>query len=127
MCSKSPLTSPCPGSGCRPVMANHPLVYHHTPDIGLFSPAEWCVLEYGLSDRSRGYAGIFKLRESAGERSEYLFRPHGMDLAQDYEVTLDNDPQTFRISGRELALHGLPIRLDAALTSELILYRAASN
>lgn len=45
-----------------------------------------------------------------------------MDLGADYEVTLDNAAQTFRISGRELALNGLPITLDSALTSELIMY-----
>jgi alpha-galactosidase len=106
---------------CRPVMANHPQVYHHTPDIGLFSPAEWCVLEYGTQDRQRGYAGVFKLREGA---TEYLLRPRGLNLACDYEVTLDNSRQTFRIPGRDLALRGLPIQLDSALTSELVLYQA---
>ena len=30
--------------------------------------------------------------------------------------------QTFRMSGRELALTGLPIALDSALTSELVMY-----
>jgi alpha-galactosidase len=108
---------------CRPVLAGHPVVYHHTPDIGLFTPAEWCVLEYGLADRTRGYAGIFKLREGS---AEYRFCPRGVDLGREYEVTLDNDRQTFRISGRELALTGLPIRLDSALTSELVLYKSCS-
>jgi alpha-galactosidase len=106
---------------CRPVMANHPQVYHHTPDIGLFSPAEWCVLEYGTQDRQRGYAGVFKLRDGA---AEYLLRPRGLNLSWDYEVTLDNSQQTFRIAGRDLALRGLPIQLDSALTSELVLYQA---
>ncbi len=31
---------------CRPVLAGHPIVYHHTPDIGAVRPADWCVLEY---------------------------------------------------------------------------------
>jgi alpha-galactosidase len=105
---------------CRPVLANHPVVYHHTPDIGLFTPADWCVLEYGTQDRQRGYAGLFKLSDGA---QETIFRPRGVDLSRQYEVTLDNLQETFRISGRELALGGLPIRLDTALTSELVLYR----
>jgi alpha-galactosidase len=105
---------------CRPVLANHPAVFHHTPEIGLFTPADWCVLEYAAQDRQRGYAGLFKLSDGA---QEYLFRPRGVDLARKYEVTLDNLQNTFTISGRELALGGLPIRLDAALTSELVLYR----
>ncbi|MHB9034606.1 MAG: alpha-galactosidase, partial [Anaerolineae bacterium] len=106
---------------CRPVLAGHPLVYHHTPDIGLYAPAEWCVLEYALADRSRGYAGVFKLQDGPGT---YQLRLRGLDLARDYEVTLDNTQQAFRISGRELALGGLPVQLDAALTSELVFYRA---
>ncbi len=106
---------------CRVVMAAHPRVYHHTPDIGLLSPAGWCVLEYGTPDRQQGYAGIFKLSEGA---EEYLFRPRGLDFGRKYEVTLDNLGQTFVIPGSELALRGLPIRLDAALTSELVLYKA---
>lgn len=104
---------------CRPVMANHSAVYHHTPAIGLFSPAEWCVLEYAAPDRSRGYAGIFKL---SGGSSEYLFRPRGIDPSRTYEVTLDNGQQTFRVPGWEFANSGLKVPLDSALTSELVLY-----
>ena len=46
----------------------------------------------------------------------------GVDRSAEYEVTLDNAGQTFRVSGRELAGPGLTIRLDSALTSELVLY-----
>jgi alpha-galactosidase len=111
---------------CRPVLAGHPRVYHHTPDIGLFTPADWCVLEYGTPDRQRGYAGIFRLSSSLGTsaRAEYLFRPRGLDLGRTYEITLDNLQQTFSAPGHELALRGLPIHLDSALTSELVLYKA---
>lgn len=106
---------------CRPVMADHPAVYHHTPDIGLYSPADWCALEYGRRDKERGYAGVFKLKDGT---AEYLLRLRGLDLAREYEVTLDNQQATFRIHGRDLVLNGLPIRLDSALTSELVLYKA---
>ena len=104
---------------CRPVLAGSPVVHHHTPDIGLFSPADWCVLEYAAPDGSRGYAGIFRL---TGGAAEYRFRPRGVDAGADYEVTLDNTSQVFRIPGRDLALDGLPISLDSALTSELVMY-----
>lgn len=105
---------------CRPVLANHPIVYHHTPDIGIFNRADWCVLEYGAKDRQRGYAGLFKLSDGA---QDFLFRPRGLELGRDYQVTLDNRQETFTLSGRELALDGLPVRLDAAMTSELVLYK----
>ncbi len=106
---------------CRPVLAGHPVVYHHTPDIGLFKPADWCVLEYATPDRRRGYAGLFKL---SGGRSEYRFRPRGVDSSATYDVTLDNRRHVMRLSGQDLLLHGLPVAIDAALTSELIMYEA---
>ena len=104
---------------CRPVLAGHPTVYHHTPDIGLYTPAPWCVLEYAAADRSRGYAGVFKL---AHDQEPYLLRLRGVDRAAWYQVTLDNSGQTFRLSGNELA-NGISIPLDAALTSELVMYQ----
>ena len=102
------------------IIASRPLVYHHTPDIGLYAPAGWCVLEYAASDRSRGYAGVFRLGNG---RSEYRLRLRGVDLGATYEVTLDNSGQAFRAAGRELADSGLPVAADAANTSELVLYR----
>lgn len=107
---------------CRPVLAGRPVVYHHTPDIGLFAPADWCVLEYATQDRRRGYAGLFKL---TGGRSEYRFRPRGIDGATTYKVTLDNGNQRLRLSGQDLLLHGIPVELDAALTSELVMFEQA--
>lgn len=108
---------------CRPIMADHPVVFHHTPDIGVLRPADWCVLEYASQDRSRAYAGVFKLNSGT---SEYILKPRGLDLSRDYEVRLDNSGQTLRMSGRELVFSGLPIKLDHALTSELALFSAVS-
>jgi alpha-galactosidase len=107
---------------CRPILANRAVVYHHTPDIGLMGPAEWCVLEYAAPDRSRAYAGVFRLNGHGP--AEYVFRPRGLDPARDYEVTLDNAGQAFRVPGRELVNAGIVVRLSAALTSELILFSA---
>ena len=103
-----------------PVLAAKPVVYHHTPDIGLQDPAEWCVLEYGAPDRSRGYAGLFRL---ASGPAECRLRLRGVDVGAEYEVTLDNGSQVFRMSGRDLALNGLPVALDSAMTSELVMYQ----
>jgi len=105
---------------CRPVMAGRPRVFHHTPDIGLLEPAEWCVLEYAAEDCSRGYAGVFKLDGRAPD--EFVFRPRGLDLSRDYEVTMDNTQATFRASGAEIANSGIFVRLEGALTSELLLF-----
>lgn len=106
---------------CRPIMANRPVVYHHTPDIGLLNPADWCVLEYALSDRTQAYAGIFKLNKTGP--NEYIFRPRGIDPALYYDVTLDNRHSTIRVSGWELTNSGVRVNLDGALTSELLLFK----
>jgi alpha-galactosidase len=108
---------------CRPVLASGPVVHHHTPEIGLVSPAEWCVLEYGTADRSRGYAGLFRLG-SRGEQREYVFRPRGVDRARGYEVTLDSEGTRYQASGDELRNQGIRVSRAQPLTSELVLYQA---
>ena len=106
------------------MLAGSPVISHHTPEIGLFKPADWCVLEYAAPDRRRGYAGVFRLGNGA---AEYRLRLRGVSTNADYEVTLDNAAQVFQISGRDLTLNGLPISLETALTSELIMYERKSS
>lgn len=103
---------------CGPILADHPTVFHHTPGIGLTGPASWCVLEYAAKDR--GYAGVFRL---SGGDDTYVLRLRGAARGAEYEVTMDNAQESFRAGGRELAETGIAVRLDAARTSELILYR----
>ncbi|MHB0857695.1 MAG: glycoside hydrolase family 36 protein [Anaerolineae bacterium] len=112
---------------CYPIMAGHPLVYHHTPAIGVYDPAAWCVLEYGTPDRSRGYAGVFALDSEAPDvgTREYVLQLRGVDRSKAYDVTLDNLGETVRISGQELANSGLRIRFNGAMLSELVLYQVA--
>lgn len=112
-------------SFCYPIMKQPALVYHHTPGIGVSMPAPWCVLEYAAPDHRRAYAGVFKLSADRGAESEYLVRPRGLDQAQQYDVRLDNEQQVIRMTGKELARDGLLVRLDSALTSELLLFDAA--
>jgi hypothetical protein len=69
---------------------------------------------------------VFSLNRSGGGSAGYVLRPRGIERGRDYEVTLDNSQESFRISGRELAGSGLPIRLDGSLISELMLYTAAT-
>jgi len=109
---------------CYPIIASDGVVYHHTPDIGVSSPADWCVLEYASPDREQAYAGVFSLVSAgAGQTSrQYVFRPRGLDRSRDYMVTMDNSGDSFCVSGHELANTGLVIRLDGALTSELLLF-----
>ena len=108
-------------SFCRPIM-NHPTVYHHTPDIGLYGPAQWCVLEYCDDSHSRGYAGLFRLdRDPTAD--EMRFYPKGTRPDTRYEVELHNTGYRYVCTGQELMERGVRIHLSSVNTSELILYR----
>jgi hypothetical protein len=104
---------------CRPIMAGGPAVHHHTPFIGIYGEAPRCVLEYAHPDGSRAYIGVFQLADRV---QEDVVRPRGLDASRIYEVRTDNDGQVFQASGRELARDGVRVRLDRALTSELLLF-----
>ena len=116
-------------------MANHPLVFHHTPDIGLYKPADWCVLEYAARDKSIGYAGIFRLGTGAAGQNgtvgrssdEYLFRPRGLDPSRRYRVTLDSIGKEVKVEGFELITNGIRVYLDTPHTSELLLFKEIKN
>lgn len=115
---------------CYPLIAGHPLVYHHTPTIGALNPAQWCVLEYAAPDHTRGFCGIFALNQAGnfeGGHSEYLLRLRGIDRSQRYTVTLDNSGERITLSGHELANNGLLIRLNGRMLSELVIYEAVAG
>ncbi|MCL1792973.1 MAG: alpha-galactosidase [Oscillospiraceae bacterium] len=104
---------------CRPVLEGGAAVYHHTPYIGMANPADFCALEYGAKDKSRGYCGIFKLDSG---QAIYNLRLKGVDLGKNYEVTFKNSGAKVKLCGFEIANTGLNIELESINTSELILY-----
>lgn len=97
-------------------------IYHHTPQLDGFEPKGWGVLELASKDRDRGVAGLFLL--SNPQEREYVLRLRGLDRSRTYKVTWDNSAQTAEINGYVLMHQGLTIRLEGALTSELILFEA---
>jgi alpha-galactosidase len=108
----------------RPVMIDG-RVFHHTPCLPLAQSTPWCVLEYARPDHSMAVAGIFRtssLSEGA-EPDVYVFKPRGLDPDRQYRVSLDNQGLKYQASGNELIREGIPVRLEAALTSELILFQ----
>ena len=107
-------------STLRPIMINS-LVYHHTPLVPMMEPSPWIVLEYATPDRSRAVAGLFRTAQDGDP--VFRFIPRGLDLGRDYRVTFHNEHQTVAISGSQL-LQGIPIRLDEALTSQLLVFEA---
>ncbi|MHB1294708.1 MAG: alpha-galactosidase [Anaerolineae bacterium] len=111
---------------CYPIMSGQPLVYHHTLGIGVYDPADWCVLEYTAPDHSRGYAGVFALESSTPGMvaKEYLLRLRGVDPSKTYQVTMDNVGKAFTMTGQELTNGGLSIRINGGMLSELVMYQA---
>jgi alpha-galactosidase len=128
------------GSKVNPIMKDHMLhfvdlyrnfvspfmptsrIYHHTPEAAGPGPKGWGVLESASRDRKRGLCGIFQL--SSPDEPEYLLRLRGLDQSLTYKVTFDNSRRTCRVDGFTLMTQGLTIRLEGALTSELLVFEA---
>lgn len=94
--------------------------YHHTPTAFGREPHGWGALELGARDRSRAIAGVFRL--SGPVEPEYRLRPRALDFSRRYRVTSDNAGQSAVVDGFTLSTFGIPIRLDSALTSELLFF-----
>jgi alpha-galactosidase len=97
-------------------------IYHHTPVFGGPEPKGWGVLELASRDRTRGIAGVFQLSDP--RESAYLLRLRGLDLGRRYRVTWDTSGQTCEVDGFTLMQQGISVRLEGALTSELLLFEA---
>jgi alpha-galactosidase len=105
----------------RPFM-NTGRIYHHTPEVSGFDPQGWGVLELASRDQSRAICGLFQL--SAPTQPDYLLRMRGLDVARRYRVTWEGAGQTCELDGFTLMKTGLPVRIEGALTSELVLFEA---
>ena len=105
----------------RPIMAGG-LVYHHTPVLPMLEPSPWVVLEYATRDHASSVAGLFRTSQSGDP--VFHFFPRGLDFSRTYNVSFGNSGQTVRISGDRLLQEGIPVRLAADLTSELLIFKA---
>jgi len=99
-------------------------VYHHTPILKGEEPKHWCVLEYVSEDSSRAVVGLFRLDGTAAP--EYNLHLHGVDRSKTYEVIFDNTGQKVKLEGEKLATQGILIRLERALSSEILLLEEIS-
>ncbi len=82
--------------------------------------APWVVLEYATPDNRRDVATMF--RTSQVGDSTYRFVPRGLDARRTYRVTFGNSGQTAELSGDRLLQEGISVRLEAAETSEMLLF-----
>ena len=95
-------------------------IYHHTPEVDGLEPQGWGVLELCSRDRSRGICGLFQL--SAPTEPDYVLRLRGLDAGRRYRVRWGNSGRTSVLDGFVLMHQGLTIRLEGALTSELLVF-----
>lgn len=102
----------------RPILPES-RIFHHTPVLAGRDPKEWCVIELAAGDAGRAVCAVFRLAGPAANEIRVHFR--GVHPGLTYKVTFDNSGYTCTIAGMELIQKGLTVRLDHALTSELIL------
>jgi alpha-galactosidase len=106
----------------RPIVRDS-VVYHHTPLTPYFEESPWVVLEYARPDKRQGAATLF--RTSNYEDPVYRFVPRGLDSSLTYKVTFENRAETVEVSGIQLMTEGIPVRLETAGTSEMLLFESA--
>ena len=106
----------------RPILRDS-VVYHHTPQTPYFRESPWLVLEYASPDKRRAVATLF--RTSNQEDAVYHFVPRGLDSSLAYRVTFENRAETIELSGAQLMMAGIPVRLETAGTSEMLLFEGA--
>jgi alpha-galactosidase len=105
----------------RPILRDS-VVYHHTPLTPFLSQSPWVVLEYASPDKKRGIATLF--RTSNLEDPVYRFVPRGLDASSSYKVAFQNRGETVEMSGLQLMQNGIPVRLETAGTSEMLLFES---
>ncbi len=97
-------------------------IFHHTPVLPGRDPKEWCVIELAAGNTERAVGAVFRMAGPATAETRIHFR--GLNPGLTYKVTFDNSGYTATTAGLELIQKGLTVRLDHAITSELILLEA---
>jgi alpha-galactosidase len=106
----------------RPFIADSN-IYHHTPELARDKNAGFGILELDAYDGKKGMLGVFQFSTDP-KNEETTVKLRGIDASLQYRVTFENDRAACILSGYELVHKGIPIHLEGALTSELVLYEA---
>ncbi len=102
-------------------MIDDSYIYHHTPVLDTKCD-KFGILEMASADGKKSMIGIFQFCAPSNEAVTVY--PRGIDTSLTYNVTFDNTRAVAQVSGYELVNNGLRVRLEGALTSELILIEA---
>jgi len=100
-------------------------IFHHTPEIWEAQPKGTCILERASEDGCHAVIGVFTLSDAARDGQEIVtVYPRGLDVSRRYALTFDNSGKTVNADGFTLVNEGIRVRLEAALSSELLVLRA---
>ena len=91
-------------------------VYHLTPPPSHRDPRGWMALQYVTADKQRSVLMAYRLGDG---KPEETFKLRGLDPGAWYRITVDGK-QLPAMSQQELALHGLPLKLDAEWRAAVI-------
>lgn len=101
-------------------LAENGLIYHHTPEIFEEEPTGNCILERASEKKDRSVIGAFRLSGKPEEDFITVY-PRGIKPEGNYKVYFDNTKSEDTVSGFNLVNNGIRVRLENALSSELIL------
>ncbi|MCL2741078.1 MAG: alpha-galactosidase [Oscillospiraceae bacterium] len=105
----------------RPLLGSC-LVFHHTPFQPVQSPCERTVLEYAAPDGSLSVLAVFT--SSPGDHLGYVAFPRGTVRSADYEVEFLGSGDVCRVTGWELANHGIKVPVGFSMSSEMVVLKA---
>ena len=104
------------------------LIFHHTLTNEDTEKEGTCILEVASPDKTKAAITVITTDiPSAYRKGDYDFtprhivRPKGISTAKKYKVTLDNTREEYKIDGRTIMHHGIPVNIPSVLSSELIL------
>lgn len=109
-------------------------IYHHTPELvniegaaagTAAQPQGTGVIERASGDGKHVVIGIFNLADTT-DAPAITVCPRGVNPALSYRVTLDNSGASLTLTGYALANEGIRVRLNTAMTSELMICEALS-
>lgn len=111
----------------------HSLIFHHTPALLMDEGVKGYAVEQphgvGILERASEYGeagviGVFSLADDKNQARKLRVYPKGIDMGRDYRVLFDNSGDMAVVSGYTLQNEGIRVSLGAAMTSELIVYKA---
>ncbi|MBP1990935.1 alpha-galactosidase [Paenibacillus eucommiae] len=100
-------------------------VYHHTPVIPGADGSGWAALEYVSDDQKKAVATVFRLVNA--EENVYTLKFRGLKKGMKYQARIEPEGSEFILSGYALSKDGIEIKLDTALTSQMIMLTEYMN